>query len=139
MKKAYPVILTPCEVGYVVFVPDLDINTQGTNVANSIEMARDAIGLWGICEEDLGHSIPEPSLKLPEHLSNEIVTLVDIDFDEFRRAHDNRTIRKNLTIPSWLNDRAEKEGINFSQVLQSALKKHLKIMDHPRSNIKKQS
>ena len=137
MKKAYPVILTPCKVGYVVSIPDLKINTQGADIPKAIEMARDAIGLWGITEEDMGRSIPEPSMQLPEHAPNEIVTLIDIDFDAYRRANDNRTVRKNLTIPSWLNDRAEKEGINFSQVLQSALKKQLNIMELPRRSFKK--
>lgn len=127
LKKAYPVILTPCETGYVVFVPAFDINTQGEDVAESIEMARDAIGLWGICEEDAGRSIPEPSLQMPEHSPDEIVTLVDIDFNAYRRANDMRTVRKNLTLPSWLNERAEKEGVNFSQVLQEGLKVHLGI------------
>lgn len=93
LKKVYPVILTPSEVGYVVYVPDLDINTQGLDLANAIDMARDAIGLWGITEEDLGHSIPEPSLKLPAHEPSQVATLVDIDFNAYRRANDNRTRR----------------------------------------------
>ena len=129
MKKAYPVILTPGKTGYVVYVPDLDINTQGTDVADAIDMARDAIGLWGISEQDAGRNIPAPSVKLPAHKPNEIATLVDIDFDAYRKANDMRTVRKNLTIPSWLNERAEKAGINFSQVLQSALKKQLDILE----------
>lgn len=54
MKKVYPVVLTPAETGYVVYVPDLKINTEGENIANAMEMARDAIGLWAICEEDMG-------------------------------------------------------------------------------------
>ena len=41
MKAVYPIILTPAERGYVVFVPDLDINTEGEDLANAIEMARD--------------------------------------------------------------------------------------------------
>jgi predicted RNase H-like HicB family nuclease len=127
LKKVYPVILTPSNIGYVVYVPDLDINTQGTDLANAIDMAWDAIGLWGITEQDLGHSIPEPSLKLPAHEPNQTTTFVDIDFDAYRRANDNRTIRKNLTIPSWLNVQAEKAGVNFSQVLQDALKERLGI------------
>jgi predicted RNase H-like HicB family nuclease len=131
LKKVYPVILTPSKIGYVVYVPDLEINTQGTDIANAIEMARDAIGLWSITEEDMGRSIPEPSSKLPEHSPDEIVTLVDIDFGAYRKANDNRTIRKNLTIPSWLNTLAEKAGINFSQVLQEALKEKLGIHDRP--------
>ncbi len=127
MKKVYPVILTPTKTGHVVYVPDLDINTQGTDIADAIEMARDAIGLWGIAEKDAGRSIPEPSLQISKHKPGEIVTLVDIDFEAYRKAHDMRTVRKNLTIPSWLNTRAEKANINFSQVLQEGLKTRLGI------------
>ncbi|MCR6544613.1 type II toxin-antitoxin system HicB family antitoxin [Dehalobacterium formicoaceticum] len=140
MKYAYPIILTPVkEGGYAVKVPDLDIYTQGKNVAEAIYMARDAIGMWICYEQDEEKTIPNPSdITAITSESDEIKTLVDIDADEYRRAHDNRTIRKNLTLPSWLNDRAEKAGINFSQTLQSALKKQLNIMDHPHRNIKKQ-
>jgi predicted RNase H-like HicB family nuclease len=137
MKAAYPVILTPSSNGYVVYVPELDINTQGTDITNAIEMARDAIGLWGICEEDMGRSIPGPSGRWPEHSPDEIVTLVDIDFDEYRRLHDTRAIRKNVTIPSWLNERAEKAGVNFSQILQEGLKKHLGLEAYSRRPMKK--
>lgn len=129
LKKVYPIVLTSVDSGYVVYVPDLEINTQGKDLADAIFMARDAIGLWGITQEDLGHTIPEPSTTLPKVLENEISTLVDIDFAAYRRARDNRTVRKNLTIPSWLNVEAEKAGINFSQVLQEALKERLDIGD----------
>lgn len=129
MKKVYPVVLTPTDVGYVVFVPDLQINTEGIDIANAIEMARDAIGLWGISEEDMGRSIPSPSTFIPACADNEIVTLVDIDFNAYRKANDNRTIRKNLTLPSWLNDLAEKAGINFSQILQESLKEKLDVQN----------
>ncbi|HEY8908997.1 MAG TPA: type II toxin-antitoxin system HicB family antitoxin [Desulfosporosinus sp.] len=129
MKKVYPVVLTPADVGYVVFVPDLKINTEGTDIANAIEMARDAIGLWGICEEDMGRPIPLPSTLHPVCADNEIVTLVDIDIDAYRKANDNRTIRKNLTLPSWLNDLAEKAGVNFSQILQEGLKEKLDVQN----------
>ena len=130
MKKVYPIVLTPAERGYVAYVPDLQINTEGNDIADAINMARDAIGLWGITEEDCGHKIPEPAtilLENIEHKNNEIVTLVDIDFAAYRRANDMRTIRKNVTLPSWLNAEAEKAGVNFSQVLQEALKERLKV------------
>lgn len=128
MKNVYPIILTPAkEGGYTVFVPDLDINTQGETIAESIDMARDAIGLWGICEQDCGRTVPEPSDFTPQHQKNELVTLVDIDFDAYRRANDMRTIRKNVTIPAYLNDAGEKAGINFSQVLQEGLKTRLNL------------
>jgi len=127
LKKAYPVILTPAKIGYVVYVPDLDINTEGTDIADAIAMARDAIGLWGITEEDLGRSIPEPSSCLPQHAPNEMVTLIDIDFEVYRKENDNRSVRKNLSLPSWLNERAERAGVNFSQILQEGLKTRLGI------------
>lgn len=129
MKKVYPVILTPAERGYVVYVPDLQINTEGSDIAEAIEMARDAIGLWGITEQDLGHEISEPSAVALDHKPDEIVTLVDVDFDAYRRANDMRAVRKNVTIPSWLNDLAEKAGINFSQVLQEGLKQRLNVTE----------
>ena len=128
MKQVYPVILHPdAEGGYSVFVPDLDIGTQGESVAECIDMARDAIGLWGICEQDEGRAIPLPSGLTHHHEEGEIVTLVDIDFDAYRRAQDMRTIRKNVTIPSYLNDMADRAGINFSQVLQEGLKQRLGV------------
>lgn len=128
MKQVYPVILHPePEGGFSVSVPDLNIGTQGETIAECIDMARDAIGLWGICEQDEGRVIPEPSGLTPEHEEGELVTLVDIDFDAYRRAHDMRTIRKNVTIPSYLNDLAERAGVNFSHVLQDGLKQRLGV------------
>ncbi len=130
MKKVYPVVLTPAERGYVVYVPDLQINSEGSDIAEAIEMARDSIGLWGITEQDSDRKIPEPSSATDiDHDTNEIVTLVDIDFDSYRRANDMRTIRKNVTVPSWLNDLAEKANVNFSQVLQDGLKQRLHVSD----------
>ena len=130
MKKVYPIVLTPAERGYVVYVPDLQINTEGDDIAEAMNMARDAFGLWGITEEDCGRKIPEPatlSLEGIDHEDNESVTLVDIDFTAYRRANEKRTIRKNVSLPSWLNEVAEKEGVNFSQVLQEALKERLHV------------
>jgi hypothetical protein len=60
---------------------------------------------------------------------SDIVTLIDVDFAEYRRKNDMRTIKKNCTIPSWLNFEAEKAGINFLSVLQTALKQELHIAD----------
>lgn len=130
MKAVYPVILTPAEEGgYIVTVPDLEINTEGDSLADAICMARDAIGLWGICEQDAKRKIPAPSAEPPKHEPNELCTWVDIDFDAYRRAQDNRAVRKNVTIPSWLNELAEQNHVNFSQVLQDGLKANLHVTD----------
>ena len=132
MKYVYPIILTPEKKGgFSVLVPDLEIGTQGATIAECIDMARDAIGLWGITEQDVGRSIPAPSSLTPSHAPNEIVTLVDINFSAYRRANDMRTVRKNVTVQSWLNDLAEKEGLNFSQVLSDGLKQRLGVQDRP--------
>ena len=129
-KLIYPIILHPEEAGgYSVDIPDLGIGTQGETVAECIEMARDAIGLWGICEQDAGHPIPEPSNLVPAHEPDEIVTLVDTDFGAYRRANDMRTVRKNVTLPSWLCYLAENAGVNFSQVLQEGLRAKLQVAD----------
>lgn len=130
MKNAYPVILTHGEKYIVVSVPDFNINTQGTDVPDAIEMARDAIGLMGIDMQDDGDALPEASsLKDVQSDAPEggIVTLVDVDFAEYRRQNDMRAVKKNCTIPSWLNAAAEKAGVNFSAVLQAALKRELNI------------
>ena len=128
MKQIYPIILTPeKEGGYSVLVPDLQIGTQGETIAECIEMARDAIGLWGICEQDQGRAIPEASDLTPAHADNEILTLVDVDFATYRRANDMRTVRRNVTLPSYLNELGEKAGLNFSQVLQEGLRQRLGV------------
>jgi len=122
MLKVYPVILTPTDSGYVVTVPDLDINTQGKDLAEAIYMARDAIGLWGISEQDDGRIIPEPSTSEPPHEDNELVSWVDIDFVKYRKANDLITMRINVSVPKYLKVLGDEAGINFSQTLQKALK-----------------
>ena len=127
MKSAYPIILTPADHGFVVYVPDLDINTEGDSIADAIDMAADAIGLWGISVQDMGREIPPASTTLPPCAPNEQAAFALVDFDAYRRANDMRTIRKNVTLPGYLNDLAEKAGVNFSQVLQEGLKQRLDI------------
>lgn len=127
MKSAYPIILTPADHGFVVYVPDLDINTEGDSIADAIDMAVDAIGLWGISVQDMGREIPPASTTLPQCAPGEQTAFALVDFDAYRRANDMRTIRKNVTLPSYLNDLAEKAGVNFSQTLQDALKARLGI------------
>lgn len=127
MNTIYPIIIVPTPKDYLVYIPDLDIHIQGESIFDAIRMSRDAISLWGICEEDMGKTIRLPATLNPPHKENEIVTLVDIDFESYRRAHDNRIVHKDLTIPSWLNDLAEKHGLNLSSILQDALKEYLGV------------
>ncbi|MEE0680880.1 MAG: type II toxin-antitoxin system HicB family antitoxin [Candidatus Gastranaerophilaceae bacterium] len=130
MKLVYPVVFTRLDDGYMAYVPDLEINTQGNSLAEAIEMARDAIGVMGIDMEDDNKPIPEPS-DLSQIVCglNEIVSMVDIDLTAYRRANEQRTVRRNVSLPSWLNVEAEKAGVNVSAVLQAALKKELHIVE----------
>lgn len=127
MKTAYPIILTPDGSGYLVYVPDMNINTEGHDLADAIEMASDAISLCGICKQDLGQEIPPPSQTLPACTGGEIATFTLVDFDAYRTAHDRRTVRRNVILPNDLNELAVKAGINFSQVLQEGLKQRLGV------------
>lgn len=131
MKNTYPIILTPDEVGYVVYIPDFNINTEGDTLTEAIEMARDAIGLMGIDMEDDHKELPLPSQlsAVTKESDADIVTLVDVDFTEYRRQNDMRSVRRNVTLPSWLNAAAEKSGVNVSAILQRALKQELNLTD----------
>ena len=125
MKIVYPVVFTPLEEGgYMAYVPDLQINTSGKDLADAIFMARDAIGLMGIDLEDDKKPFPTPSTTVP-HEDSEIVSLVDVDLFAYRRSIEKKTVRRNVSLPAWLNNAAEDAGLNVSAVLQLALKQQL--------------
>lgn len=130
MKLVYPVIFhkTADTVPYFVEIPDLDAMTQGTDIENAIEMAREIICIKVIELKNKGIAVPTPSA--PETIGideNAFVTLVDADIKAYETRLQNRSVRKNCTIPMWLNDEAEKAGLNFSGLLQQALKNALGI------------
>lgn len=132
MKNAYPVFIAEHDSTSLVYIPDFDIYTEGKDTVDAISMARDAIGLKGIDFEDdkkempYASSIKEAYEKASQNrdifdYTQGIVTLVDVDFTEYRKKLKNRSVKKNCTIPYWLNAEAERNGINFSKVLQDAL------------------
>ncbi len=138
MKLVYPAFIAQMGEDFLVYVPDLEIYTEGKDFANAIEMARDAIGLKGIDIQDSGTDLPIPSnqqgaiRKAKENTdifdyTMGLCTFVDVDFAEYRRRMDNKTVRRNVALPSWLNYEAEKAGINVSRVLQEALMQVLNV------------
>ena len=122
MKYVYPVIFEEAEEGgYNVTVPDIPGTfTCGDDMADAIYMAEDVIAMMLADYEDEKKTIPVPS-KIEDIKTDGIVSLVVADTDEWRKLVDNRAVKKTLSIPSWLNAKAEKAGLNFSQVLQEAL------------------
>ena len=125
MAVVYPVILSKEANGYFVTIPDFDANTEGETLEEAIFMARDAIGILGIEMEDEGEQLPKPFSRTCEKELGDQEALIDIDFEDYRKKHDNRTVKKNCKIPYYLNAQAEKAGINFSRLLQDALKREL--------------
>ncbi len=135
MKNVYPVFFTKTDTVVLVEVPDLEILTEGMDMSDAMEMARDAIELKCVSMEDDGTEIPLPSEINDLDVNNGIfaeedatvISFVDIDSGEYRRKIDTKTVRKNVTIPGWLNYEAEHAGINVSKVLQEALMKVLNV------------
>lgn len=138
MKKAYPTFIAQNGQDFLVYVPDMDIYTEGKDVADAIEMARDAIGLKGIDMEDDHLELPEASNYNEAYkkakgdtedfdFTKGILTMVDVDFIAYRRKLDSRSVRRNVTLPNWLNQEAEAAHINVSKVLQEALMMKLNV------------
>ena len=142
MKQVYPTFIVNTNDGsehpFLVCVPDMEIFTEGDTFADAIEMARDAIGVAGISMEDNKEELPTPSDQLAAiekvkqdtggiDFSEGILTYVDVDFLEYRKKVDTKTVRRNVALPSWLNYEAEHAGINVSRVLQEALMNVLNV------------
>ena len=142
MKQSYPTFIYDTKDGsehsFLVYVPDMDIFTEGDDFTDAIEMARDAIGATGISMEDNNEKLPMPSTEAKAiemakknsdivDFSHGILTYVDVDFFYYRRQIDMTTVRRNVSLPNWLNCAAEKAGVNVSNVLQEALISTLKL------------
>lgn len=129
MKKMYPVIFTQTNDCVLVEVPDLEILTEGKDMETAIEMARDAISITIVSMEDNKETIPLPT-KMADvditdstfsKLGESFSSLVDTDVDEYRKKIETKPVRRNVSLPSWLNHAADISGINVSKVLQDAL------------------
>lgn len=129
MKLVYPAIFTPCieRKGYTVVVPDLPgCVTEGQDLLDAIEMGVDAASGWILGELEEGNNIPAPTLrkediKLEE--ADSFISMLVLDMDAYAEKYGEKTVRKNISIPAWLNTYGEKNNINFSRVLQEALLK----------------
>lgn len=133
MKYKFPALLIEEDNGYFVEFPDLDdVFTQGKTPTEAIENAEDVLNLMLWDKEENNEKIPEPGdLDLNKIQSGKnkktMLAIIQADTLEYRKSHDTRTVRKNVSIPSWLNQLAIKKNINFSNMLQNALKQELKI------------
>lgn len=124
MKLIYPAIFTPCENGdgFTVEVPDLPgCVTEGNSLEEAIDMGIDAASGWILTELEDGNKYPAPSHISDIHVDIGFVSLLSLDINSYAEKYGSKSIRKNITIPAWLNTYGEKNAINFSKVLQEAL------------------
>ena len=130
-KYLYPAIFTPEDGGYYIRFPDFEsCYTDADDLMSAMKMANDVLCLTLYDLEQENGNIPAASSaqSIQKQLQgDEFVTLIACDTIEYRKFFDNKAVKKTLSIPSWLNDMAERAGINFSGTLQEALKKQLDI------------
>ena len=135
MLSMYPACFYKEDNGYSVIFPDLNyLATQGDSLEDSMEMAVECLaGYLYSCKAD-GEKLPVPSnlanidpvavskeISPDEPIGEAFVNIVSVDVEAYAKTHFEKSVRKTLTIPAWLNAAALEQGINFSQTLQEAL------------------
>ena len=119
MLFVYPAVFHKEEDAYWVEFPDLEgCHTYGSSVNETMEAAQEALAAYLLTLLEQEKVIAVPSDISAIHVDDGFSSLVSCDINQYK---DTKAVKKTLTIPSWLNDRAVSMGINFSQVLQEAL------------------
>lgn len=113
---------------YIAKIPDFDIQVKGKNLPETIAAARTAIAKRLFSGDNFELYSSNRIMKY-DCAKDEFAAIIDIDLIKYRRKYDNRRIRKNLTIPNWLNEEAEKQDVNFSRILEEAIKRKLNYRD----------
>lgn len=139
MLSAYPACFIKEDNGYSVIFPDLgDLATCGDTLEEALVMAVDCLAGYLYWLQKDGEEVPAASsleqidpAAIAEDLevsSNEMfVNIVTVDVAEYAKANFEKSVKKTLTIPAWLNKAALERNINFSQVLQDALKAQIHL------------
>ena len=137
MLSMYPACFYKEDDGYSVIFPDLNyLATQGDSFEDAMEMAVECLASYLYIAQRDGEDVPAPSSLVnidPVAVAKEldpdlpvgeaIVNLVSVDVAEYAKKHFEKSVKKTLSIP--LNEAAVAQGVNFSQVLQRALKEQL--------------
>lgn len=131
MKYIYSAMFTPNEDGtkYYARVPDLPgCITTGHDLQDAIDQITDAASCWLVVAEDEEDPIPAatPQANL-EHEDGAVFSLIQVDTIAYRAMTDTRAVRKNVSLPAWMANLADKRGINCSQLLQESLTTRLSL------------
>ena len=132
-RYAYPAIFHYATDGISVEFPDLPgCITCGGTTDEAMNMAKEALELYLYCLEKDGEPVPEPAVLTDVSLKdNEQLIMINVFLPPVRYEQENKSVKKTLTVPKWLNDIAEKQQVNFSQILQAGLKSYLGIQGPP--------
>lgn len=131
MSYIYSAMFTQNETGtkYFARVPDLPgCITTGETLEDAIDQITDAASCWLVVAEDKGLPIPTatPQRDLG-HDPGAVFSMIQIDTISYRAQTDTRAVRKNVSLPAWMANLADKRGINCSQLLQDALRVRLSV------------
>ncbi|MEG2381068.1 MAG: type II toxin-antitoxin system HicB family antitoxin [Oscillospiraceae bacterium] len=128
-KYVFPAVFEKEDVGFSIYFPDLETCfTQGNDLEDGLNMANDVLCMTLYDMEVEGAEIPKPTDPMTiKNNEKSFVTLIGCDTLEYRKFHNNKAVKKTLTVPQWLDEMAMQENVNFSQTLQQALIEKLKI------------
>lgn len=124
----YRILIKKDTDGFISYSPAFDNYTEGDTLYDCIQMSRDMIGALYVSNDDSYISNPESDFDKDWDcdFDYDYSTLVDIDIDEYRKIINNKSVRKNCSIPYWMELEADKLGVNYSQLLQKAIEKEIK-------------
>ena len=137
-KLTYLAIFESTETGYSVYFPDLPgCASYGEDFEEAHKNAAEALGLhiYGMEKDGDGIPVPSKTPKVdPDTAQGYLVSPITVFPNLVKNELDNRAVKTNLTIPAWLKEMAEKEGVNYSKLFQTALIDYLGIPQSPRQN-----
>lgn len=125
MLKTYPAIFHKEEKGYWVEFPEFGGGTQGENLEEAMKNARQMLESVLASYLDEGSALPKPSDIRKVSVDDGFVTMIQADPSPYLR--NNKAIRKNVTVPEWLVRLADRDQVNYSEVLTKALEKKLQL------------
>lgn len=130
-RYVFPATFEYDEDGISVEFPDLPgALTSGNTDEEALYMARDCLALHLYGMEDDGDPIPEPTpVSKIQQMPKKVVVLIEVWMPPFRDKMADRAVKKTLTIPKWLDDLAAESKVNYSHVLQDALKNYLGVTE----------
>ena len=129
MLSIYPACFFKEDNGYSVIFPDLNyLATQGDTLEDAVAMAVDCLAGFPKASKlsDINIDRLSDELDITGTYTDAFTNMVSVDVKAYAKEHFDKSVRKTLTIPAWLNTAAQEEGINFSKTLQEALMSKLK-------------